>query len=175
MRSEAFFLAVLLASAPALVAADGPSDREIADWAIRVGGRVTIEGRAAELSDPTQLPPGAVRITGLNLTNTIIDPTDLRKIAGLTSLRELYLPGPSWNPASGSRLDANEELKNLSGLVNLEKLYFSWHFLPYVNVKDSGMAYLSGLTKLRELRLTQCRVEAPNLAPFTDLRDLDVR
>ena len=92
----------------------------------------------------------------------------------MTSLRELYLPGPSWNPASGSRLDANEELKNLAGLVNLERLYFSLHFLPNVNVRDKGIAYLSGLTKLRELRLSQCRVEAPNLTPFKDLESLDL-
>ncbi len=84
----------------------------------------------------------------------------------MTSLRELYLPGPSWNPASGSRLDANEELKNLAGLVNLERLYFSLHFLPNVNVRDKGIAYLSGLTRLRELRLAQCRVETPNLTPL---------
>ncbi len=154
--------------------AAGLTEREIADWAIRMGGRVTIEGHSAELSDPTELPAGAVRITGLDLTNTLIDPTDLRKIAGLTALRELYLPGPSWNPASGSRLDANEELKNLSGLVNLERIYFSLHFLPNINVKDKGIAYWSKLTKLRDIRLAQCRVEAPNLAPFTDLESLDL-
>ena len=96
------------------------------------------------------------------------------KTRGVDPLRELYLPGPSWNPASGSRLDANEEFKNLSGLVNLERLYFSLHFLPTVNVRDNGIAYLSGLTKLRELRLSQCHVEAPNLAPFKDLESLDL-
>src|SRR5580693_9178353 len=172
MRSAALFLAMSLASIPGFAAA--PTQREIADWAIRMGGRVTIEGHAAEIIDPEQLPPGDVRITGLDLTNTVIDPTDLRRFTGLTALRELYLPGPSWNPASGSKLDANEELKNLAGLVNLERIYFSLHFLPNINVRDNGIAYLSGLTKLRDIRLAQCRIEAPNLAPFTDLRSLDV-
>src|SRR5580704_12974466 len=151
MRSAAFVLAMLLASVPAAPAA-GLTEREIADWAIRMGGRVAIEGHSAELSDPT----------------------DLRKIVGLTSLHELYLPGPSWNPASGSRLDANEELKNLAGLVNLERIYFSLHFLPNINVNDKGVAYWSKLTKLRDIRLSQCNVEKPDLAPFTDLRSLDV-
>src|SRR5580698_9182628 len=164
---------MLLASIPAALAA-GPTEREVADWAIRMGGRVTLEGHAGELTDPAQIPTGDVRITGLDLTNTLIDPTDMRRLAGLTSLKELYLPGPSWNPASGSRLDANEELKNMSGLVNLERIYFSLHFLPNVNVNDKGVGYWSKLTKLRDLRLSQCNVAAPNLAPFTDLRSLDV-
>ena len=173
MRSAALCLTILLASVPGAIAA-GLAERDVADWAIRMGGRVTIEGHAGELADPAQLPAGDVRITGLDLTNTLIDPTDLRRLSGLTALRELYLPGPSWNPASGSRLDANEELKNLAGLVNLERIYFSLHFLPTINVQDKGVAYWSGLTKLREIRLSQCHVAAPNLAPFTDLRSLDV-
>ena len=172
MPRAALLVAFCLAAATGLSA--GPSEREVADWAIRVGGRVTLEGQAIAITDPTQLPAGEVRITGLDLTNTLIDPTDLRRLTGLTSLRELYLPGPSWNPASGSRLDANDELKNLAGLVNLERIYFSLHFLPNVNVRDKGIAYWSGLTRLRELRLTQCRVEAPNLAPFKDLESLDL-
>jgi len=149
-------------------------EHDVADWAIRMGGRVTLEGHATEFTDPTQLPPGDIHIVGLDLTNTLIDPADLRRFTGLASLRDLYLPGPSWNPASGSRLDANEELKNLAGLVNLERLYFSLHFLPNVNVRDKGIAYLNRLTKLRELRLAQCRVEAPNFAPYKDLEALDL-
>src|SRR5271156_5340741 len=105
MRSAALFVTMLLASSlawvPAAFAAD-PTERDVADWAIRMGGRVTVESHAGELTDPAQLPPGDIRITGLDLTNTLIDPTDLRRLTGLTALRELYLPGPSWNPASGS-------------------------------------------------------------------------
>src|SRR6478609_8857673 len=158
MRYAAVLLTIL-AAIPG-IAATAPSEREVADWALRMGGRVTIEGRSTALTDPADLPDGAVRIIGLDLTNTLIDPTDLRRLTGLTAIRDLYLPGPSWNPASGSRLDANEELKNLSGLVTLERLYFSLHFLPNVNVRDKGIAYLTKLTKLRDIRLAQCRVAA---------------
>src|SRR5215471_2093682 len=172
MRCGTVFLA-LLAGMPVATAA-GPTEREVADWAIRVGGRVTIEGRPTALTDPADLPAGNLRILALDLTNTLIDPTDLRRVSGLTAIRDLYLPGPSWNPASGSRLDANEELKNLSELVTLERLYFSLHFLPNVNVRDKGLAYLTKLTKLRDLRLAQCRVQAPDLSSFKDLRSLDV-
>ena len=98
----------------------------------------------------------------------------MRRLVGLTAIRDLYLPGPSWNPASGSRLDANEELKNLAGLVTLQRLYFSMHFLPNINVRDNGLAYLTKLTKLRDIRLAQCRISAPDLALFADLESLDV-
>src|SRR5215813_1988799 len=143
MRYRTVLLA-LLAGIPVIAA--GPTEREVAEWAIRVGGRVTIEGRSTALTDPVDLPAGNVRIVALDLTNTLIDPTDLRRLSGLTAIRDLYLPGPSWNPASGSRLDANEELKNLAGLVTLQRLYFSMHFLPDINVRDNGLAYLTKLT-----------------------------
>src|SRR5579872_5932431 len=103
MLRRAVSTMLCLAAAVATMAA-GPPQREVADWAIRMGGRVTLDGNPSEILDATRLPAGEVRIIGLDLTNTLIDPTDLRRLAGLTSLRELYLPGPSWNPASGSRL-----------------------------------------------------------------------
>src|SRR5262245_59598455 len=171
MRYRTVLLA-LLAGIPAIAA--GTPEREVAEWAIRAGGRVTIEGRPTALTDPADLPNGDLRIVALDLTNTLIDPTDLRRISGLTAIRDLYLPGPSWNPASGSRLDANEELKSLSELVTLERLYFSVHFLPNINVRDKGLAYLGKLTKLRDLRLAQCRVQAPDLSGFQGLQSLDV-
>src|SRR5208283_5278340 len=95
-------------------------------------------------------------------------------ISSLTELRELYLPGPSWTPASGSKLDANDSLKYLAGLTNLEVLYFSSHFLPTFNVQDKGVAYLAGMTKLKELRLAQSQVRKPDLAPFAHLQSLDL-
>jgi hypothetical protein len=48
---------------------------------------VAIEGRKRPVIDAAELP-GALRIIALDLTNTLIDPTDLRRMTGLTSLRE---------------------------------------------------------------------------------------
>lgn len=79
-------------------------------------------------SDPTGEPhsvgrccrvaPFRTDITGIDLTGTTIEPKELKIISGLTGLRELYLPGPSWTPFSGSRLDANAELKSGSAKLN---------------------------------------------------------
>ena len=127
-------------------------ERDVAEWVIRQGGRVILEGDRRPVGDITQLPAGELRITGVDLTGTLINPQDLEKLSGLTRLKELYLPGPIWNPGAGSRLDANDQLKFLAGLKNLEKLHFSLHFLTNVNVQDKGLALLTGLTELKELR-----------------------
>src|SRR5262245_27683562 len=89
------------------------SEREVAEWVIRQGRLVSLEGERRPINDVVQLPAGEIRLSGIDLTGTLIDPKDLEKLAGLTNLKELYLPGPIWNPASGSRLDANEQLKLL--------------------------------------------------------------
>jgi len=101
------------------------AERDIAEWAIRRGGRVILEGSRAPYSDMLSLPPGEIHITGIDLVGTLINADELEQISTLTDLKELHLPGPSWNPASGSRLDANAQLKFIAGLKNLEKLSFS--------------------------------------------------
>src|SRR5262245_34470492 len=150
------------------------SEREIAEWVIRQGGRVILEGARAPIGDVAQLPAGEFRITGVDLVGTLIEPKDLEKVSGLTHLKELYLPGPIWNPGAGSSLDANEQLKLLSGLKDLEKLHFSLHFLTNVNVQDKGLVYLTGLTQLKELRCAQCRIAKLSLARLTKLESLDL-
>ncbi len=95
-------------------------------------------------------------------------------MSSLADLRELLLPAPSFNPGAGSKLDANDELVALENLHHLEKLWFSLHFLTEIHVEDKGLAHLKDLTQLQELRLVQTRVRGPGLAPFVNLRDLDL-
>jgi Leucine-rich repeat (LRR) protein len=150
------------------------TEREIAEWAIRQGGRVMLDGSRTALEDVSQLPTGPIRISGLDLVGTIITPQDLARIRGLTDLRELYLPGPIWTPFSDSPLDANDELKNLAELKNLRRLSFSPHFLSTYNVQDKGLAHLTALTGIEELRLAQSQVVKPNLGAFAHLRAVDL-
>ncbi len=152
----------------------GSPEREIAEWVIRQGGRVVLEGDRRPIGDVLQLPYGEVRISGIDLFGTLIEPKDLEKIGGLTGLKELYLPGPIWNPGAGSRLDANDQLKFLARLKSLEKLYLSLHFLTYINVQDKGLAYITGLTQLKELRCAQCRIAKLSLSPLVRLESLDL-
>jgi len=180
MMRKTLLKALLSATLSLGVSTNAPAqtaEREIAEWVIRQGGRVILEPQREEgkpIGDVAQLPAGEIRIIGVDLVGTLIEPKDLEKISGLTRLKELYLPGPIWNPGAGSFLDANEELKFLAGLKNLEKLHFSLHFLTNVNVQDKGLAYITGLTQLRELRCAQCRIMKLSLAPLAKLESLDL-
>jgi len=172
MRIETIGSKVALFLAVAMLAS--AAERDIAEWAIRRGGRVILEGSRAPYSDMLSLPPGEIHITGIDLVGTLINADELEQISTLTDLKELHLPGPSWNPASGSRLDANAQLKFIAGLKNLEKLSFSLHFLTNVNVQDKGIDLLTGVTNLREFRCTQCRLAKVNLSKFPKLESLDL-
>ena len=92
-----------------LVAASGPGDREVAEWVLREGGRVMVNGQRQVIDDLAKLPGGQFRLTAIDLTGTIIDPADLSRLAGLGSLTELALPGPIFTPFSDSPLDANAD------------------------------------------------------------------
>src|SRR5581483_11373499 len=131
------------------------ADRDAAEWVLRQGGRVTLNGGRQEVAHIADLPKGDFEVTGVDLIGTIVNPKDLVKISGLTGLKQLFLPGASWTPGAGSKLDENASLKYLSGLKNLELLQFSLHFLPYFNVSDKGLAEIASLTQLKELRCAQ--------------------
>lgn len=154
--------------------AEAKSDRAAAEWVIRNGGNVRLvngKNRVGRLSD---LPDGDLRLASVDLVGTNIDPADLNKLSGLDELTELFLPGPIFNPGAGSRLDANDQLIALAGLTKLERLHFSLHFLTNINVQDKGLLHLTALTNLKELRLTQGRVKGAGLAPFPNLRKLEL-
>jgi dihydroorotase/N-acyl-D-amino-acid deacylase len=150
------------------------SDRDAAEWVIRSGGNVRIAGDDEIIRDAADLPTGDITVLSVDLVGTTIDPKDLKRLSGLTELRELLLPAPSFNPGAGSKLDANDALAALGSLHHLEKLWFSLHFLTEIHVEDKGLAHLKDLTQLRELRLVQTKVRGPGLAPFVNLRALDL-
>src|SRR6266852_8684893 len=93
--------------------------------------------------------------------------------SAVCSLRELYLPGPIWNPG-GANEDAAEVFKALATLKNVQKLHFGWHYSSQINVKDAEMQELLALAELTDLRCSQCRLTDISLAPLTKLRSLDL-
>jgi hypothetical protein len=154
-------------------AAHAASDRELAEWVIRWEGRVFLEGVSGSVNHLSQLPPGDFRIVGVDLTGAVMVPAELGRLASLTSLRELYLPGPIWNPGAG-REDGNPVFQSLAGLKNLRKLYFGWHFSSQINVRDTGIGHLRGLTEMRDFRCAQCRLAEIDLSSWTQLENLDL-
>src|SRR5437764_10592890 len=154
---------IICAVALASVCAHAASEREVAEWVIRWEGRLILEGSRRPITELSQIPAGAFTITGIDLTGAVMVPVELEKLAGLTSLRELYLPGPIWNPGGGNE-DANPVFQSIGTLKNLEKLYFGWHFSAQINIRDTGMKHLLDLTELKDLRCAQCRVTNISLA-----------
>jgi len=77
------------------------TEKQIAEWVLRWEGEVTVQGRPQPLRDVDQIPPGDIHITGIDLTAVVMHPAELRKLHDLPYLRQLYLPGPIWNPGGG--------------------------------------------------------------------------
>ena len=151
----------------------GANDREVAEWVLRWEGHITLAGHPQPLDDVSQLGAGDIQITGIDLTPAVMHPAELAKLQGLSGLRELYLPGPIWNPG-GAKEDPTAAMKALATLTNVERLAFGWHFNERIEFRDSEISQLMGWTKLRELRCTQCSLANADLSPFTQLQDLDL-
>jgi hypothetical protein len=93
-------------SARPLQAAD--TDREVAVWALHMGGFVVLEGDSRRIRDVADLPPSDFRIEALNLVGANIHPPHMETIGKLTALKELDLPGTMWNPRAESKTDYND-------------------------------------------------------------------
>src|SRR5262245_55820244 len=132
-----------------------------------------LDGSRRAITELSQLPAGDFQITGIDLTGAVMRPVELGKLNGLLSLRELYLPGPIWNPGGGNE-DPAQALKAIATLKNLEKLYFGWHFNAQISIRDKQMTELLGLTELHELRCSQCGLASINLSSLSKLRSLDL-
>src|SRR5262245_54461608 len=77
-------------------------DREVAEWVIRLGGNVMTAGPQSKvLADLSDLPQQDFLLHSVNLVGANINPPDLVRLADLTHLKALYLPGPIFNPNAG--------------------------------------------------------------------------
>ena len=120
------------------------------------------------------LPAADFRLRVVNLVGCNIDPPDLARLSSLKALEELHLPGPMWNPRAGANKDQSKDLGHIAGLSTLEKLTFSYSFLAYIRFYDEGFEQIAPLTNLKEIRVRRTKVEGHTLAPFRNLRALDL-
>ena len=147
-------------------------DRDVAEWVLRWEGHVTIEGRTQPVTSLADLPD-VVHITGVDLTPAVLPPRELVKLEGLKDLRELYLPGPIWNPGGGNE-DSTEAFKALATLTNVERLAFGWHYNARIEIRDAEIEKLTGWTRLKDLRCSQCSLADVDLSKFSQLENLDL-
>ncbi len=164
-------IALLLAATIAV-----PSgERDVALWALRLGGRVTIEGRTEPLTHVAQLPASAVTVVGLDLFGAHLKPDQLDRLQVLRHLRELHLPAHMWNEGAGVKDDFDDRLGLLVKVPSLRKLDVSPHFLTRMHIKDGGIERLAPLgAVLEELSLPQSQMKGHTLGAFVALRALDL-
>src|SRR5260370_4420694 len=161
-------LTALLAITPGLAAA---SDRSVAEWVLRVGGSVVVEGQRSSIWDISRLPAKDFALAAINLTDVLMEPDDLQKLSGLSHLKELYLCGRTWHnrpvPLSNASFTA------LGDLASLEKLALSLPVQTEIPLQDPALTNLAKLKNLKELRLEQTEIKGQTLSPFISMRFLD--
>src|SRR5947209_3986074 len=86
IAAVAIWLAPCLAASP--LRAD-PVDRQVAEWAILMGGSVRLEGRDERIRELTKLPSDDFHLELADFVGTNINPPDLQRLAGLTRLKIL--------------------------------------------------------------------------------------
>ena len=57
-----------------------------------------LQGGSEYVSEPTDLPPGKVRIVGIDMHGTVVNPKELGPLSQLPELREVFLPARVWSP-----------------------------------------------------------------------------
>src|SRR5579864_6149343 len=84
---------------PALAQEAAP-DRMVAEWMLRMGGSVVLEGQHRPITDLADLPPSDFRIHTLNFTGItqwgFALEDELKRLPPLTHLKELYVNGRLW-------------------------------------------------------------------------------
>jgi internalin A len=149
------------------------ADRMWAEWILRMGGSVVLEGQRRPATDLSQLPTTDFRLHTLNFTGITMYAAslqdELRHLPPLPHLKELYLNGRLWYDQPAPRLA--DTIGLFASSTELEKLVLSRPVQTYIPMNDAALKQLEPLKNLKEIRIRQTR--APGLAlsqfPLTHL------
>ena len=171
------FVLVVAASLPLMTAlASAGSDRDVALWVLREGGRVQLDGAAEYISDPFDLPAGDIHVAGVDMHGTVVDPKELAPLAKLTELREMLLPARVWSPVSDVKSPYSDEMFDyFAGLKHLEQFQAGLTTLAWLDLWDKGLERMAPLTQLKDLRVALSTMKDPKcLASFVNIEFLDL-
>src|SRR5947207_2956834 len=166
----------LLASAlfPAC-AQDSSPDRIVAEWMLRMGGSVVLEGQRRPITDLADLPTADFRLHTLNFSGVtqwaFALEDEMKRLPPIPHLKELYVNGRLWYDQPVTLVASTMRL--LAGSPQLEKLVLSKPVQTYIPFDDTVLKGLEPLTKLQELRVHQTRIPGPALSAFK-LKYLDL-
>src|SRR5688500_16721051 len=162
-------------AAPSEVAAPVPSkvegpaaDRMVAEWMLRMGGSIVLEGQRKPITDLADLPTTDFRIHALNFTGITMYASslqdELRRLPALPHLKELYINGRLWYDQPAPRAQAT--IAPLNPATSLEKFVMSKPVQTYIPFNDPALKGLSSLKNLKEIRIHQTRSSGVSLAAF---------
>jgi Leucine-rich repeat (LRR) protein len=154
---------------------DTSPDRIVAERVLRLGGAVIPEGQRKPITDLHQLPETEFRIHTLDLVGVSMGAWGLRdevlRWPALPHLKELYLNGRLWYGQPNTLVADTIALFN--GSTALEKFVLSKPVQTYIPIEDTVVKRLT-FPGLEEMRLHQTRLPGDSLAPFTQLKHLDL-
>ena len=143
-------------------------DRIWAEWMLRMGGAVVLEGQRKPITDLADLPLTDFRIHTLNFTGITMYGAslqdELRHLPILPHLKELYINGRLWYDQPAPRLADTMSLFATS--TELEKLVLSRPVQTYIPMNDAALKGLAPLKNLKELRVRQSRAPGLELSAF---------
>ena len=144
------------------------ADRMWAEWMLRMGGKVVLEGQRKPITDLADLPTTDFRIHMLDFTGITMYAAslqdELRHLPALPHLKELYLNGRLWYDQPAPRLA--DTIGLFASSVELEKLVLSRPVQTYIPMNDAALKQLEPLKNLKEVRVRQTRVPGIVLTQF---------
>jgi Leucine-rich repeat (LRR) protein len=165
------FLCVLTAASAQQVS----PDRMVAEWMLRMGGSVVLEGQHLAIFDLADLPASDFYIHTLNFTGitqwAFALEDELRRLPPLKHVTEVYVNGRLWYDQPVSLVEATMNL--FAGSPELETLVLSRPVQTYIPFDDAVVKAIQPLPKLKDIRFRQTRVAGAALASFP-LKNLDL-
>src|SRR5687767_2511824 len=164
----AAFAACLVMPAAAAAQTPASADRMVAEWMLRMGGSIVLEGQRKPVTDLADLPSTDFRIHTLNFTGITMYAAslqdELRRLPALPHLKELYINGRLWYDQPAPRVQATISLFNEA--TALEKLVMSKPVQTYIPFNDPALKGLASLKNLKEVRIHRTRSSGVSLAAF---------
>src|SRR5688572_11458223 len=169
-------LALGLFTLPVLAEIPFAEERQIAQWILRRGGQVMVEGVERPIGDPFDLPDKDFRIVMVDLHGTVIEPKQLQEIQKLEHVRELYVPARVWSPVSDVKAPfSDESFQYYQGMKQLETFKAGLTTLAWLDIGDEGVKRLTPLTQLKHLRLNNTTIKDPQcFEGLVNLESLDL-
>ena len=103
-----------------------------------------LDVNAEYTGDPFDLPRQAVRIVGVDLHGTVVDPKDLEPLGKLRELREVHLPARVWSPTFDIKSPfADEMFDFFANSKKLLKFEAGLTTLAYLRLGEAGLKRLA--------------------------------